>query len=577
MDIIASPSTVIPLLLLLILIIYYLISLTGALREANQDLKNQLRRERQEERRKMLQRVVNSKMDDGGGNNAIDRWRKVLEASSPVTPSMVGQQSEPDEEKLKARREFLARLMKKALRKSSNTSDEESRGEQFNDGGDGDETDAEQNEPLPHDRETTGPPAARKHSSAQVVVEDKKSSRPTRRKTSFSHVRPNLAEVPKEKVEHNAHARHQNKSGPHKKHEDKKATEVDRNDHEDKISVVSERRALRRQRNARESDGNISVQIATSPDTPNTTDTAAEVVELKPTGEPLKKTSPKIRSSPQIFRFGSDASEEKAVEKPTEREHGKSAEIEHEKPAEKEHVKSAEKEHGKSGKKEHAKSADQKATGKAAKATDLNGCDDEDGSISSPNVRSISTPKGRSHGKPISPKSNNSVTPPECAEPKTPTQITPEKPRVSDEILKQPMKKINSFIHLVREAVQPKHKVEPPTNGPESPTVPANDLQMRCKSYIDDSNPITMSEECGSLKTFDSITSSSSSKVTYFEATRRKHRSDPHPKPKRRDSQASIWSEQIPVIRISKSESDECILEKDLTESDPIQIVTQKE
>lgn len=71
MDIIASPSTVIPLLLLLILIIYYLLSLTGALREANQDLKNQLRRERQEERRKMLQRVVNAKLDDGGGNIKI--------------------------------------------------------------------------------------------------------------------------------------------------------------------------------------------------------------------------------------------------------------------------------------------------------------------------------------------------------------------------------------------------------------------------------------------------------------------------------------------------------------------------
>lgn len=53
-------------------------SLTGALREANQDLRNQLRRERQEERRKMLQRVVNAKLDDNGGNNAIDRWKKVF-------------------------------------------------------------------------------------------------------------------------------------------------------------------------------------------------------------------------------------------------------------------------------------------------------------------------------------------------------------------------------------------------------------------------------------------------------------------------------------------------------------------
>lgn len=39
LDYIASPGIVIPLLLLLVLIIYYLVSLTGALREANNDLK----------------------------------------------------------------------------------------------------------------------------------------------------------------------------------------------------------------------------------------------------------------------------------------------------------------------------------------------------------------------------------------------------------------------------------------------------------------------------------------------------------------------------------------------------------
>jgi len=39
LDYIASPGTVIPLLLLLVLVIYYLLSLTSALREANNDLK----------------------------------------------------------------------------------------------------------------------------------------------------------------------------------------------------------------------------------------------------------------------------------------------------------------------------------------------------------------------------------------------------------------------------------------------------------------------------------------------------------------------------------------------------------
>lgn len=88
LDYIASPSTVIPLLLLLILIIYYLVSLTGALREANQDLRIQLRRERTEGRKKLL-KVSHSKTDDSAnGGDPMDRWRKVLEASSsPLTPN----------------------------------------------------------------------------------------------------------------------------------------------------------------------------------------------------------------------------------------------------------------------------------------------------------------------------------------------------------------------------------------------------------------------------------------------------------------------------------------------------------
>lgn len=87
---IASPSTIIPILLLLILIIYYLVSLTGALREANQDLRVQLRRERTESRKKML-REPKADVDGIGGTagNVMDRWRKVLEASSPVSPNSV--------------------------------------------------------------------------------------------------------------------------------------------------------------------------------------------------------------------------------------------------------------------------------------------------------------------------------------------------------------------------------------------------------------------------------------------------------------------------------------------------------
>lgn len=86
----ASASTVIPLLLLLILIIYYLVSLTGALREANQDLKTQLQKEREEERKKFF-KVPEIKQSENNSNTMTNRWRKVLDASSPVSPT-----SQPD-------------------------------------------------------------------------------------------------------------------------------------------------------------------------------------------------------------------------------------------------------------------------------------------------------------------------------------------------------------------------------------------------------------------------------------------------------------------------------------------------
>lgn len=96
-----SSSTVIPLLLLLVLIIYYLVSLTGALREANQDLRTQLQREREEERKKMFK--VNQKTPEP--NPLTSRWRKVLEASSPVSPVTPGIQApEFEESKAQARK-----------------------------------------------------------------------------------------------------------------------------------------------------------------------------------------------------------------------------------------------------------------------------------------------------------------------------------------------------------------------------------------------------------------------------------------------------------------------------------------
>ncbi|XP_030385868.1 uncharacterized protein LOC115632759 [Scaptodrosophila lebanonensis] len=146
LDYLTSSSTVIPLLLLLILIIYYLISLTGALREANQDLRTQLQKEREEERKKIF-KVPEVKQAEPTASTLTNRWRKVLEASSPVTPT---QQPDFDaeEQKNQARKELISRIMKKALRKSSATSDEDSFVRR-----DDDDTDTEHQDSLPHDEE----------------------------------------------------------------------------------------------------------------------------------------------------------------------------------------------------------------------------------------------------------------------------------------------------------------------------------------------------------------------------------------------------------------------------------------
>lgn len=79
LEYIASPGIVIPLLLLLVLIIYYFVSLTTALREANDDLKAQLFIERTEERRKVFQIAKTKKGDSGEfANTPFAKWRKLL-------------------------------------------------------------------------------------------------------------------------------------------------------------------------------------------------------------------------------------------------------------------------------------------------------------------------------------------------------------------------------------------------------------------------------------------------------------------------------------------------------------------
>ncbi|KAG5335422.1 TMC3 protein, partial [Acromyrmex charruanus] len=81
LDYVASPGIVIPLIVLMTLIIYYMASLTGSLREANNDLKMQLRQERTEERRKLF-KIAEKKHTVA--ETPLSKWKKILPALPQV-------------------------------------------------------------------------------------------------------------------------------------------------------------------------------------------------------------------------------------------------------------------------------------------------------------------------------------------------------------------------------------------------------------------------------------------------------------------------------------------------------------
>lgn len=71
-----------------------MVSLTNALREANEDLKIQLRKERTEERRKMFKADQNQVEDVQAPSAIAARWKKVLDSTSPTTPTVFNSEEE---------------------------------------------------------------------------------------------------------------------------------------------------------------------------------------------------------------------------------------------------------------------------------------------------------------------------------------------------------------------------------------------------------------------------------------------------------------------------------------------------
>lgn len=118
LDYIASPAAIIPLLLLLVLFIYYLISVTGALREANLDLKNQLHKERTEERKKMMKFMENRINHTVKMTNLTDRWKRVstTDKSAPATATPMSLLTINDDSAVKGNM-LLAKAMSNMLKR----------------------------------------------------------------------------------------------------------------------------------------------------------------------------------------------------------------------------------------------------------------------------------------------------------------------------------------------------------------------------------------------------------------------------------------------------------------------------
>lgn len=505
-------------------------ALTGALREANDDLRNQLRRERQAERRKM-QRVVNAKLSDDNGNNAMDRWRKVMEASSPLTPVPPGGQTaaELEEEKMKARREFLARIMKKALRKSSNTSEDES-----HTGVDDDETDTEQQEQLPHDQEATS--RRRRDSAAPKTTDERKTDtgidKP--RKSSFARMRDIVEIARNQSIEAKGDAmvKAPKKQKAHLRREDPDES-TDRKD-----EIVAERRLLRRQQSTQESDGSFSIptsiQVAGDKDAIN-----YEVINEKNKATEKKAKSKKSAiTEPEVFQFDNESYDKSNDGASSDTDRTSYQDIVQIRPS-KEIV-------------EIAPPSTKRRTRSPKIFTIGDGSDE-----SKPQDDTSIVSSGKSKSPSPSP---SSMTVGEEAKDKS--------PKSSDDILKQPMKRLNSFLALVREAVQAKKQEQTIAKPSAVAAIQTSEMHSRIRKFIDDSNSVstTMSEEGSTTTTRTNSLPSAVPSSSTSGSTKRRRRFEPPVKPKRQDSQASIWSDNIPVITISKTESNECILEREIEE-----------
>lgn len=501
-------------------------SVTNALREANQDLRMQLQRERTEGRKKML-KISQAKSDDTGNGGAMDRWRKVLEASSPLTPSATGGVPvDQDELKVQARKgkshgvvshwysfvfvaELLARIMRKALRKSS-VSEDDSVPLHPQD----DETDTEQHDSLPHDYDTQH--SSRKKStgkkSRQNSIDDKKSTT-RQRKSSTSRLKDIVQVATAKRDLTNEHP-----SGRYKVDKvinTQTVTEQPKSslEHENEQLVVSERRRslLRRQ-------GNLASNRADIPTIPSESSQEKQNINYEIINErnqevELRAKNQMSKLEPEIFRF--DRDDIYRNDDISDDDNTSYKEIEFPKVGTSSH--------------------ESKSQSSNEICWNQNITDDVmlsiDGSEAKNSASGSSTPEYATIVK------RKPTKPENVADAKK--ESTKPIPIDSKPAIEKPKRRFNSFLALVKEAVSTKKQ---------------ENLHDSADTSVD-------------IQDYEELVTEESESLNSRRGSRKIYRVDA--KNKRNDSSSSLWSENIPVITISKTESDECILEGNSNESTP--------
>lgn len=405
--------------------------------------------------------------------------------------------------------ELLARIMRKALRKSSVSEDDSAPLHPQDE-----ETDTEQHDSLPHDYETHH--SSRKKStgrkSRQNSIDDKKSAPTMRQRKSSTSRLKDIVQVAAAKkdlsIEH--------PSGRYKVDNKVINTQPTGEQHkssfeqENEQKVVTERRRslLRRQGNL--TSNRTDIPTIPSESSQEKQNMSYEIINERNQEVELRAKSQMSKLEPEVFRF--DRDDIYRNDDISDDDNTSYKEIEFPKV-------------GTSSHESRSQSSNEICWNQNIPDDIMLGIDESEAKHS---ASGSSTPEYATIVK-RKPTTSEDVR----KETTKPVAIDSKSP------IEKPKRRFNSFLALVKEAVSTKKQ----DNSHDS-----------ADTSVD-------------IQDYDELVTEESESLNSRKGSRKIYRVDA--KNKRNDSSSSLWSDNIPVITISKTESDECILEGNSNESTP--------